>query len=165
MTIKYSILRFRLQSTDKQEKVRKTKRGSTLNNQSLSIPPVPVSSISSSTSSTTISIVKTSKRNLARNNSHTQSLSVAPISSIIQGATTATGNFSNITSATGSTMRSVVKDSPPSSPSSESMSSTGPGRRKKKSVEDHDSITPLSSINMTPTPLASNTKEEKDIKL
>ncbi|KAH0549802.1 hypothetical protein KQX54_014359 [Cotesia glomerata] len=62
-------------------------------------------------------------------------------------------------------MRSVVKDSPPSSPSSESMSSTGPGRTKKKSVEDHDSITPLSSINMTPTPLASNTKEEKEVKL
>ncbi|XP_044579916.1 protein AF-10-like isoform X2 [Cotesia glomerata] len=158
-------LRFRLQSTDKQEKVRKTKRGSTLNNPSLSIPPVPVSSISSSTSSTTISIVKTSKRNLARNNSQTQSLSVTPISSIIQGTTTATGNFSSITSATGNTMRSVVKDSPPSSPSSESMSSTGPGRTKKKSVEDHDSITPLSSINMTPTPLASNTKEEKEVKL
>ncbi|XP_014298758.1 protein AF-10 isoform X2 [Microplitis demolitor] len=155
----------RLQSTEKQEKVKKTKRGSTSNSQPLPIPPLPISTIASSNSNTSISIVKTSKRNLNRNNHQTPSLSVAPISSVSQGTTPGTGNFSSITSGTGNTMRSVVKDSPPSSPSSESMSSTGPGRRKKKSVEDRDSITPLSSMNMIPTTLGNNTKEEKDVKL
>lgn len=160
-----NILYFRLQSTEKQEKVKKTKRGSTSNSQPLPIPPLPISTIASSNSNTSISIVKTSKRNLNRNNHQTPSLSVAPISSVSQGTTPGTGNFSSITSGTGNTMRSVVKDSPPSSPSSESMSSTGPGRRKKKSVEDRDSITPLSSMNMIPTTLGNNTKEEKDVKL
>ncbi|XP_034944970.1 protein AF-10 isoform X2 [Chelonus insularis] len=159
--------RSRSQSTDKQDKVRKTKRGLSSNSQPLPVPPLPVSSTATSTSNS--AIVTTSKRGLGRNNHPTPpppTLTVAPVPSIIQGPTLGTGHFSSVNSgSSGNAMRPVVKDSPPSSPSSESMSSTGPGRRKKKTVGGRDSITPTPSVSTTPTAIGNNTKEEKDVKL
>ncbi|KAK0176699.1 hypothetical protein PV328_000812 [Microctonus aethiopoides] len=154
--------RSRSQSTEKQDKTRKTKRGSS-NSQPLPIPPLPVSTVGSSASNS--GVVTTSKRG-GRNNHPTPSppsVTVAPVPSIIQGPILGTGHFSSVNSGTTNTMGPVVKDSPPSSPSSESMSSTGPGRRKRKSVGG--SVTPTPSVSTTPTNLGNNTKDEKDVKL
>ncbi|XP_070520252.1 protein AF-10 isoform X1 [Cardiocondyla obscurior] len=156
------IKRSRSQSSDKQEKPRKPKRGS-----SNSQPPLPqlqttVSSIVTSISST--AVVATSKRG-ARNNHQTPppAATVAPVSSIIQGPASATvGHFSSI-SGTGppSIMGPTVKESPPSSPGSESMSSTTSKRKRKTATS-----TPIPSASTAPIILANATiKEENNVKL
>ncbi|XP_018302574.1 protein AF-10 isoform X3 [Mycetomoellerius zeteki] len=155
------IKRARSQSSDKQEKPRKPKRGS--NNQ-LSLPQsqTTVSSIVTSASST--AVVTTTKRG-ARNNHQTPppAATVAPVPSIIQGPASATvGHFSSI-SGPGSVniMGPTVKESPPSSPGSESMSSTTSKRKRKTAVS-----TPIPSASSTPTALANiSIKEENNVKL
>lgn len=57
-------------------------------------------------------------------------------------------------------MGPVVKESPPSSPGSESMSSTA-GKRKRKTVAS----TPTPSASTTPTALSATIKEENNVKL
>ncbi|XP_076236511.1 coiled coil domain containing protein Alhambra isoform X2 [Calliopsis andreniformis] len=172
--------RSRSQSSDKQEKSRKPKRGS-----SNSLPALPqvqpqvqtqsqqqqhqhqqhtqpaASSVVTSVSSS--AVVTTSKRG-GRNNHQTPppAVTVAPVSSIIQGPTLGAGHFSSISSGSTNAMGPTVKESPPSSPGSESMSSSGPGRRKRKSASAA-STTPTPSASSTPT--LTNTKEEKDVKL
>ncbi|XP_077280699.1 coiled coil domain containing protein Alhambra isoform X1 [Temnothorax americanus] len=157
------IKRSRSQSSDKQEKSRKPKRGS-----SNSQPPLPQSqtinpSIVTSVSST--AVVSTSKRG-GRNNHQTPppAATVAPVSSIIQGPALATvGHFSSISGAgcSASIMGPTVKESPPSSPGSESMSSNT-GKRKRKTAAS----TPIPSASTTPTVLANAMiKEENNIKL
>ncbi|XP_071638753.1 uncharacterized protein Alh isoform X2 [Temnothorax longispinosus] len=157
------IKRSRSQSSDKQEKPRKPKRGS-----SNSQPPLPQSqminpSIVTSVSST--AVVSTSKRG-GRNNHQTPppAATVAPVSSIIQGPALATvGHFSSISGAgcSASIMGPTVKESPPSSPGSESMSSNT-GKRKRKTAVS----TPIPSASTTPTVLANAMiKEENNIKL
>ncbi|XP_017877281.1 protein AF-10-like isoform X2 [Ceratina calcarata] len=167
--------RSRSQSSDKQEKSRKPKRGSSNSQPALqqqvaihaqSQHSQPASSMVTSVSN---SSVVASKRG-GRNNHQTPppAISVTPVSSIIQGPPLSGGHFSNIGSgsiASGSgsasmnTMGPTVKESPPSSPGSESMSSTGPVRRKRKNT----SAAPTPPASSTPT--LANPKEEKDIKL
>ncbi|XP_033365187.1 protein AF-10-like isoform X2 [Bombus vosnesenskii] len=163
------VKRSRSQSSDKQEKARKPKRGSS--NSQPALPQIqsqtqqqqsqPVSSVVTSVSSS--AVVTTSKRG-GRSNHQTPppAVTVAPISSIIQGPTLSGGHFSNIGSGSANNMGPTVKESPPSSPGSESMSSSGPGRKKRKSASAA-SITPTPSASSTPT--LTNPKEEKDIKL
>ncbi|XP_024943772.1 protein AF-10 isoform X10 [Cephus cinctus] len=158
--------RCRSQSSDKPEKTRKPKRGSTPSSQPATTVPLPLSA--STATSTTVSnntVVSTTKRG-ARSNHQTPppSITVAPIPSIIQGPTLGTGHFSSVGSGSVGTMGPTVKESPPSSPGSESMSSSGPGRRKRKSA-GAASTTPTPSTSNTPTTLLSCTKEEKDVKL
>lgn len=88
---------------------------------------------------------------------------MASVQSTIQGPTLGTGHFSSVGTGSGGIMGPTVKDSPPSSPGSESMSSTGPGRRKRKGAGTASS-TPTPSASNTPT-LANHTKEEKEVKL
>lgn len=157
------------QSSDKQEKARKPKRGSS--NSQPALPQIqsqtqqqqsqPVSSVVTSVSSS--AVVTTSKRG-GRSNHQTPppAVTVAPVPSIIQGPTLSGGHFSNISSGSANNMGPTVKESPPSSPGSESMSSSGPGRKKRKSASAA-SITPTPSASSTPT--LTNPKEEKDIKL
>ncbi|XP_066600832.1 protein AF-10 isoform X2 [Prorops nasuta] len=151
----------RSQSVDKQEKSRKPKRGSSNSQPTLPQQPLPVTTIANTSSST---VVTTTKRT-GRNNHQTPppSVTIAPVSSIIQGPTLGAGHFSSIGKGSTGTMGPVMKDSPPSSPGSESMSSTGPGRRKRKTAGSSGTPTPTAST--TPTPLLNSTKEEKDIKL
>ncbi|XP_050492804.1 zinc finger protein zfp-1-like isoform X6 [Bombus huntii] len=163
------VKRSRSQSSDKQEKARKPKRGSS--NSQPALPQIqsqtqqqqsqPVSSVVTSVSSS--AVVTTSKRG-GRSNHQTPppAATVAPIPSIIQGPTLSGGHFSNIGSGSANNMGPTVKESPPSSPGSESMSSSGPGRKKRKSASAA-SITPTPSASSTPT--LTNPKEEKDIKL
>ncbi|XP_003403213.1 protein AF-10 isoform X2 [Bombus terrestris] len=163
------IKRSRSQSSDKQEKPRKPKRGSS--NSQPALPQVqsqtqqqqsqPVSSVVTSVSSS--AVVTTSKRG-GRSNHQTPppAVTVAPVPSIIQGPTLSGGHFSNISSGSVNNMGPTVKESPPSSPGSESMSSSGPGRKKRKNISAA-SITPTPSASSTPT--LTNPKEEKDIKL
>ncbi|XP_011303288.1 protein AF-10 isoform X2 [Fopius arisanus] len=147
--------RSRTQSTEKQEKRGRTKRISSSSNP-VAGPPVPSSSSSTS--------ITTSKRG-GRSSQAPPTLppppavTVAPVPSIIQGPTLGIGHFSSVGSGT---MGPVVKDSPPSSPGSESMSSTGPGRRKRKSAGN---TTPTPSASTTPTAMLTNAKDEKDVKL
>ncbi|CAL7942147.1 unnamed protein product [Xylocopa violacea] len=166
--------RSRSQSSDKQDKPRKLKRGS-----SNSQPALPHTQLQSQTHQqhqsqtaasgivTSVSnnaLVTTSKRG-GRSNHQTPppAISVAPVPSIIQGPTLGSGgHFSNISSGSANTMGPTVKESPPSSPGSESMSSSGPGRRKRKSASAA-STTPTPSASSTPT--LANPKEEKDVKL
>ncbi|XP_043523434.1 protein AF-10-like isoform X1 [Frieseomelitta varia] len=164
------IKRSRSQSSDKQEKPRKLKRGS-----SNSQPALPQSQMqqhqqqSQSAASSVVTsvssnaVVTTSKRG-GRSNHQTPppAVTVAPVSSIIQGPTLCSGHFSNIGSVSANTMGPTVKESPPSSPGSESMSSSGPGRRKRKGTSAA-STTPTPSASTTPT--LTNPKEEKDVKL
>ncbi|XP_015188940.1 PREDICTED: protein AF-10-like isoform X2 [Polistes dominula] len=161
--------RSRSQSSDK-DKVRKPKRGSSNSQpalaqtqpQSQAQSQLPISSIATSVSSS--AVVTTSKRG-GRSNHQTSppTVSVAPVPSIIQGPSLVTsGHFSSIGSV--GSMGPTVKDSPPSSPGSESMSSSGPGRRKRKSTCPA-STTPTPPASSTPTTITNNTKEEKDIKL
>ncbi|XP_068985319.1 protein AF-10-like isoform X5 [Bombus flavifrons] len=163
------VKRSRSQSSDKQEKARKPKRGSS--NSQPALPQVqsqtqqqqsqPVSSVVTSVSSS--AVVTTSKRG-GRSNHQTPppAVTVAPVPSIIQGPTLSGGHFSNISSGSANNMGPTVKESPPSSPGSESMSSSGPGRKKRKSASAA-STTPTPSASSTPT--LTNPKEEKDIKL
>ncbi|XP_076481686.1 coiled coil domain containing protein Alhambra isoform X4 [Bombus vancouverensis nearcticus] len=163
------VKRSRSQSSDKQEKARKPKRGSS--NSQPALPQIqsqtqqqqsqPVSSVVTSVSSS--AVVTTSKRG-GRSNHQTPppAVTVAPVPSIIQGPTLSGGHFSNISSGSANNMGPTVKESPPSSPGSESMSSSGPGRKKRKSASAA-SITPTPSASSTPT--LTNPKEEKDIKL
>ncbi|KAG7212618.1 hypothetical protein KM043_012908 [Ampulex compressa] len=157
--------RSRSQSSDKQEKSRKPKRGSSNSQPSLpqQQPQPPVSSIVTSVSSS--AVVTTSKRG-GRGNHQTPppAVAVVPVPSIIQGPTLGIGHFSSVNVNSANTMGPTVKDSPPSSPGSESMSSNGPGRRKRKSA-GAASTTPTPSASSTPTALLNNTKEEKDVKL
>ncbi|XP_043273834.1 protein AF-10 isoform X2 [Venturia canescens] len=160
--------RSRSQSTEKQERTRKPKRGSTSNSQPAAAAaaiPLPVSSVATPVSNSTI--VTTSKRpSRTSRQTPSPSVTVAPIvPSIIQGPTLGTGHFSSVGSGSSGTMGPVVKDSPPSSPGSESMSSTGPGRRKRKSAGATAPVTPTPSASSTPTAIVNNTKEEKDVKL
>ncbi|XP_067217245.1 protein AF-10-like isoform X2 [Linepithema humile] len=146
--------RSRSQSSDKQEK-RKPKRGSSNSQSALS--QTIASSVVTSVSSTAVS---TSKRG-ARNNHQTPppAATVAPIPSIIQGPTSVTaGHFSSVSGP--GIMGPVVKESPPSSPGSESMSSTA-GKRKRKTVAS----TPTPSASTTPTALSATIKEENNVKL
>ncbi|XP_033212743.1 protein AF-10-like isoform X2 [Belonocnema kinseyi] len=151
----------RSQSSDKQEKLRKPKRGSS---SSQSIPTSSQLITSAATSLSNSAVVTTTKRT-GRNNRQTPppSVAVASIQSIIQGPTLGTGHFSSVGTGSGGIMGPTVKDSPPSSPGSESMSSTGPGRRKRKGAGTA-SNTPTPSASSTPT-LANHTKEEKEVKL
>ncbi|XP_015430459.1 PREDICTED: protein AF-10-like isoform X2 [Dufourea novaeangliae] len=161
---------FSSQSSDKQEKSRKPKRGSSnsqpallqAQQQSQHQPPhLTASSVVTSVSSS--AVVSTSKRG-GRNNHQTPppAVTVAPVPSIIQGPTLSGGHFSSVGIGGANTMGPTVKESPPSSPGSESMSSTGPGRRKRKSASAA-STTPTPSASSTPT--LTNPKEEKDVKL
>ncbi|XP_076684726.1 coiled coil domain containing protein Alhambra isoform X2 [Andrena cerasifolii] len=174
--------RSRSQSSDKQEKSRKPKRGSSNSQPALpqaqpqvqsqphqqhqhqqpQQPPPTASSVVTSVSSS--AVVTTSKRGGGRNNHQTPppAVTVTPVPSIIQGPTLNAGHFSSISVSTVNTMGPTVKESPPSSPGSESMSSSGPGRRKRKSASAA-STTPTPSASSTPT--LTNTKEEKDVKL
>lgn len=154
--------RSRSQSSDKQEKSRKPKRGSSNSQASLPQLQTAVTSIVTSISST--AVVTTSKRG-ARNNHQTPppAATVAPIASIIQGPTSAgIGHFSSVSGTVPvSTMIPTVKESPPSSPGSESMSS-GTGKRKRKGTAS----TPTPSASTTPTALSTVTvKEENNVKL
>ncbi|XP_076624133.1 coiled coil domain containing protein Alhambra isoform X1 [Colletes latitarsis] len=157
--------RSRSQSSDKQERARKPKRGSSNSQpalpQSQSQPPPTASSVVTSVSSS--SAVTTSRRG-GRNSHQTPppAVTVAPVPSIIQGPTLSGGHFSSVNSGLVNTMGPTVKESPPSSPGSESMSSNGPGRRKRKSASAA-STTPTPSASSTPT--LTNPKEEKDVKL
>jgi len=161
LIVSIHLLTFSSQSSDKQEKPRKPKRGS--NNQ-LSLPQsqTSVSSIVTSVSST--AVVTTTKRG-ARNNHQTPppAATVTPVPSIIQGPASATvGHFSSI-SGPGSVniMGPTVKESPPSSPGSESMSSTTSKRKRKTAAS-----TPIPSASSTPTALANiSIKEENNVKL
>ncbi|KAM0729248.1 Protein AF-10 [Formica fusca] len=153
--------RSRSQSSDKQEKSRKPKRGSS--NSQGSLPQFQtVSSVVTSVSST--AVVATSKRG-ARNNHQTPppAVTVAPVTSvpsIIQGPTGTLGHFSSV-SGTGpvNIMGPTVKESPPSSPGSESMSSSTSKRKRKAAAS-----TPIPSASTTPTALTA-IKEENNIKL
>ncbi|XP_012135687.1 coiled coil domain containing protein Alhambra isoform X3 [Megachile rotundata] len=167
--------RSRSQSSDKQEKSRKPKRGSS--NSQPALPQTQLqtqpqqqqqqqsqpSASSVVTSVSSSAVVTTSKRS-GRSNHQTPppAITVAPVPSIIQGPTLGTGHFSSINSGSANAMGPTVKESPPSSPGSESMSSNGPGRRKRKSASAA-STTPTPSASSTPT--LTNPKEEKDIKL
>ncbi|XP_029050847.1 protein AF-10 isoform X2 [Osmia bicornis bicornis] len=166
--------RSRSQSSDKQDKSRKPKRGSSNSQPALAQVQVPsqphqqqqqsqpsASSVVTSVSSS--AVVTTSKRG-GRSNHQTPppAITVAPIPSIIQGPTLGTGHFSSVNSVSTNLMGPTVKESPPSSPGSESMSSNGPGRRKRKSASAA-STTPTPSASSTPT--LTHPKEEKDIKL
>ncbi|KOX73395.1 Protein AF-10 [Melipona quadrifasciata] len=101
------------------------------------------------------------KRSRSNHQTPPPAVTVAPVSSIIQGPTLCSGHFSNIGSGSANTMGPTVKESPPSSPGSESMSSSGPGRRKRKGTSAA-STTPTPSASTTPT--LTNPKEEKDVK-
>ncbi|XP_029157456.1 protein AF-10 isoform X2 [Nylanderia fulva] len=155
--------RSRSQSSDKQEKSRKPKRGSSNSQASLPQSQTTASSVVTSISST--AVVATSKRG-ARNNHQTPppAVTVPPVTSvtsIIQGPASATiGHFSSI-SGTGPSniMGPTVKESPPSSPGSESMSSTTSKRKRKAAVS-----TPIPSASSTPTTLTT-IKEENNVKL
>ncbi|XP_012288571.1 protein AF-10 isoform X2 [Orussus abietinus] len=155
--------RSRSQSSDKAEKSRKPRRA-TSNSQPATVLAQSVTTAAPAISSN--AVVTTTKRG-GRSNHQTPppSATVAPVPSIIQGPTLGTGHFSSVGSGSGGIMGPTVKDSPPSSPGSESMSSSGPGRRKRKSAGGTTSITPTPSTSNTPTALTTNTKEEKDIKL
>lgn len=149
------------QSSDKTDKLRKPKRGTSLSSQPVPPPPLTTTTISTTLSN---SVVSTTKRG-SRNNHQTPppSISVAPVTSIIQGPSQGVGHFSSV--GTGSGMGPTVKDSPPSSPGSESMSNSGPVRRKRKSA-GAPSITPTPSTSCSiPTAIANSTKDEKDVKL
>ncbi|XP_011687114.1 PREDICTED: protein AF-10-like isoform X2 [Wasmannia auropunctata] len=157
------IKRSRSQSLDKQEKPRKPKRGSSNSQSSLPQSQTAVLSVVTSVVTST-PVVTTSKRG-ARNNHQTPppAATVAPVSSIIQGPASATvGHFSSINSTgTLNIMGPTVKESPPSSPGSESMSSST-GKRKRKAAAS----TPIPSASTTPTALASAPiKEENNVKL
>ena len=155
--------RSRSQSSDKQEKSRKPKRGSSNSQGSLPQSHTTASSVVTSVSSTA---VVASKRG-ARNNHQTPppAITVAPVTSIpsiIQGPTTATlGHFSSVSSGAGpaNIMGPTVKESPPSSPGSESMSSSTSKRKRKAAAS-----TPIPSASTTPTALTT-IKEENNIKL
>ncbi|KAL6261031.1 hypothetical protein P5V15_008557 [Pogonomyrmex californicus] len=156
------VKRSRSQSSDKQEKPRKPKRGSsnsqTLLPQSQSTVPSVVTSVSST------AVVTTSKRG-ARNNHQTPppAATVAPVPSIIQGPASATvGHFSSVSgTSSANIMGPIVKESPPSSPGSECMSSST-GKRKRKAAVS----TPVPSASTTPTGFANTTiKEENNVKL
>ncbi|XP_078041762.1 coiled coil domain containing protein Alhambra isoform X3 [Augochlora pura] len=166
------VKRSRSQSSDKQEKSRKPKRGSSNSQPALQPSQQPpqaqhpqahsaASSVVTSVSSS--AVVTTSKRG-GRNNHQTPppAVTVAPVPSIIQGPSLTGGHFSSVTAGTANVMGPTVKESPPSSPGSESMSSNGPGRRKRKSASAA-STTPIPSASSTPT--LTNPKEEKDVKL
>ncbi|XP_070157143.1 protein AF-10 [Polyergus mexicanus] len=153
--------RSRSQSSDKQEKSRKPKRGSS-NSQGSLPQSQTASSVVTSVSST--AIVATSKRG-ARSNHQTPppAITVAPVTSvpsIIQGPAATFGHFSSV-SGTGpaNIMGPTVKESPPSSPGSESMSSNTSKRKRKAAVS-----TPIPSASTTPTALTA-IKEENNIKL
>ncbi|XP_032667165.1 protein AF-10-like isoform X2 [Odontomachus brunneus] len=155
------VKRSRSQSSDKQEKVRKPKRGS--NNQpSLQQSQTTTSCVATSVASGT---VMTSKRG-GRNNHQTPppAVTVAPVPSIIHGPTQGSGHFSGLGTGLVNTIGpATVKESPPSSPGSESMSSSGPGRRKRK-LNTTAASTPSAST--TPTTLANTAlKEENNVKL
>ncbi|XP_015116992.1 protein AF-10 isoform X2 [Diachasma alloeum] len=153
--------RSRTQSTEKQEKRGRTKRISSSSNP-LPVPPAP-SSLPPTTSNNSLTTVKRTGRSsqqLPPTLPPPPAVTVAPVPSIIQGPTLGTGHFSSVGS--GGNMGPVVKDSPPSSPGSESMSSTGPGRRKRKSAGN---TTPTPSASTTPTAMLNNAKDEKDVKL
>ncbi|XP_031830338.1 coiled coil domain containing protein Alhambra isoform X7 [Nomia melanderi] len=166
------VKRSRSQSSDKQEKSRKPKRGSSNSQPALQQPQQqsqaqlqqPQSVASSVVTSVSSSAVVTTSKRGGRNNHQTPppAVTVAPVPSIIQGPTLSSGHFSSITAGSANTMGPTVKESPPSSPGSESMSSSGPGRRKRKSASAA-STTPIPSASSTPT--LTNPKEEKDIKL
>ncbi|XP_020289619.1 protein AF-10-like isoform X2 [Pseudomyrmex gracilis] len=150
------VKRSRSQSADKQEKTRKPKRGSSNSQSALS---QAVSSVVTSVSSTAGGT--TSKRG-ARNNHQTPppASTVAPVPSIIQGPAASGGHFSSMSNA-ATTLGPVVKESPPSSPGSESMGSST-GKRKRKAAVS----TPTPSASTTPTTLATTTiKEENNVKL
>ncbi|XP_011869731.1 PREDICTED: protein AF-10 isoform X2 [Vollenhovia emeryi] len=155
------IKRSRSQSSDKQEKPRKPKRGSSNSQTSLPQSQPSVPSIVTSVSST--AVVTTSKRS-ARNNHQTPppAATVAPVPSIIQGPASATvGHFSSIGGlGPVSIMGPTVKESPPSSPGSESMSSNTSKRRRKAAAS-----TPIPSASSTPTALANATIKEENVKL
>nr|XP_033327511.1 protein AF-10-like isoform X3 [Megalopta genalis] len=166
------VKRSRSQSSDKQEKSRKPKRGSSNSQpalqQSQQLPQVQQPQAQSAASSVVTSVsssavVTTSKRG-GRNNHQTPppAVTVAPVPSIIQGPSLTGGHFSSVSAGTANVMGPTVKESPPSSPGSESMSSNGPGRRKRKSASAA-STTPIPSASSTPT--LTNPKEEKDVKL
>ncbi|EFN73311.1 Protein AF-10 [Camponotus floridanus] len=152
--------RSRSQSLDKQEKSRKPKRGSS--NSQGALPQLQTaSSVVTSVSST--AVVATSKRG-ARNNHHTPppAVTVTPVTSvptIIQGPTAGIGHFSSV-SGTGpaNIMGPTVKESPPSSPGSESMSSSTSKRKRKAAAS-----TPIPSASTTPTALT--TIKEENVKL
>ncbi|XP_046742655.1 protein AF-10-like isoform X1 [Diprion similis] len=153
--------RSRSQSSDKPDKLRKPKRGATSNSQPVPPPPLTTSTISTSLPN---SIVSTTKRG-SRSNHQTPPplITVAPVPSIIQGPSQPVGHFSSV--GTGSGMGPTVKDSPPSSPGSESMSNSGPVRRKRKSAGGASTTPTPSTSSSTPTAMANSTKDEKDIKL
>ncbi|XP_012265590.2 protein AF-10 isoform X2 [Athalia rosae] len=153
--------RSRSQSSDKPDKSRKPKRGASSNSQPIPPPPLPTTTTSTALPN---SIVSTTKRG-SRSSHQTPppAVTVAPVTSIIQGPNQGVGHFSSI--ASGTTMGPTVKDSPPSSPGSESMSSSGPVRRKRKSAGTPCTTIAPSTSNNTPMALANSTKEEKDIKL
>ncbi|EZA59575.1 Protein AF-10 [Ooceraea biroi] len=153
--------RSRSQSSDKQEKSRKPKRGSSSNQASL---PLQTTGTSVVTSVSSTAVVTTSKRG-GRSNHPTPppAATIVPIPSIIHGPTSAAiGHFSSISGTVPAcTMVPTVKESPPSSPGSESMSSST-GKRKRKTATS----TPTPSASTTPTSLATAVvKEENNIKL
>ncbi|KAH0953377.1 hypothetical protein HN011_004746 [Eciton burchellii] len=157
-----SLKRSRTQSSDKQEKSRKPKRGSS-NNQT-SLPQLQTTATSVVTSVSSTAVVTTSKRG-ARNNHQTPppAATIAPVPSIIQGPTLAAiGHFSSVTGTTPTNiMVPTVKESPPSSPGSESMSSSTGKRRRKAAAS-----TPTLSASTTPATLATTAvKEENNVKL
>ncbi|XP_076653084.1 coiled coil domain containing protein Alhambra isoform X5 [Halictus rubicundus] len=166
------VKRSRSQSSDKQEKTRKPKRGSSnsqpalqQSQQQAQAQQQQVQSAASSvvTSVSSSAVVTTSKRG-GRHNHQTPppAITVAPVPSIIQGPTLTGGHFSSVSAGSTIAMGPTVKESPPSSPGSESMSSNGPGRRKRKSASAA-STTPIPSASSTPT--LTQPKEEKDVKL
>ncbi|XP_014486201.1 PREDICTED: protein AF-10-like [Dinoponera quadriceps] len=165
------VKRSRSQSSDKQEKVRKPKRGAS-NNQQPSLQQQSQTTASSSSIVSSVpsaaTVMTTSKRG-GRNNHQTPppAVTVAPVPSIIQGPTSSGGHFSGV--GTGTLINAIgpaatVKESPPSSPGSESMSSSGPGRRKRKMNVTAAVSTPSAST--TPTTVANTAlKEENNVKL
>ncbi|XP_011153105.1 protein AF-10 isoform X2 [Harpegnathos saltator] len=156
------VKRSRSQSSDKQEKARKPKRGSS-NQASIQQSQTTASSVVTSVPSATV--MTTSKRG-GRNNHQTPppAITIAPVPSIIQGPTSGSGHFSGVgTSLTSTIGAATVKESPPSSPGSESMSSSGPGRRKRKL---NTTTMSMPSASTTPTTLANTAlKEENNVKL
>ena len=113
---------------------------------------------------TSHTVVTTGKRTVRNDHLTTlPAVTVAPAPPIIQGPTLGTGHFSSVGTGSGGIMGPTVKDSPPSSPGSESMSSTGAGRRKRKGAGTASAIvTPLASNTQIPV---NHSKEEKEIKL
>ncbi|XP_063988954.1 protein AF-10 isoform X2 [Diachasmimorpha longicaudata] len=153
--------RSRTQSTEKQEKRGRTKRITSSSNP-LPVPPAPSSLSLTAPNNSLITVKRTGRTSqpVPATLPPPPAVTVAPVPSIIQGPTLGTGHFSSVGS--GGTMGPVVKDSPPSSPGSESMSSTGAGRKKRKSAGN---TTPTPSASTTPTAMLNNAKDEKDVKL